>query len=324
MPKIQSGDGRRTPSDLLFGFWYNAARPGPFDGRSRAATPVGAAPIIEGKGTSMSSKNVLLVLLASCLFLFVNSAAADSPKRPSKGLAFLARELPKNGSRWFREGMEWLRQREFVEMILAILDGSQMGPGEGWFHDGQSRYNWNWLAQRCGVDPEDGAITMKEWKGSPELFKRLDRDQSGEITAADFDWSQRSPFVRQTMEASRLFYKFDQNSNGRVSRREWENLFTKLAKGKEYFTPEDLRELFKQPPSAKKKGKDKKGQSGMPSPKVFLKGLLTGELGSFYEGPAIGQRAPAFKLPTHDGTKEIALSQFRGKKPVVLIFGSFT
>ncbi len=221
-----------------------------------------------------------------------------------------------------RDSLGWLCQREFVEMVLAVLGGSQLGPGEGWFHPGQSRYDWKWLADRCGVDA-DGKITRAEWKGPADLFERLDRDGDGAISAADFDWSERSPFVRQAMEASRLFYKFDSNSNGKVSRREWDNLFNKLAKGKDYFTPEDLRELFKQPPPPKK-DKNKSRPPGMPTPGTFLFGLLTGELGSPFEGPAIGQRAPAFKLATHDGKKELSLGQFRGQKPVVLIFGSFT
>jgi len=55
-----------------------------------------------------------------------------------------------------------------------------------------------------------------------------------------------------------------------------------------------------------------------------MKGLLDGELGSSHEGPAIGDDAPDFTLKTQDGKRQIRLSQFRGQKPVVLVFGSFT
>jgi peroxiredoxin len=51
---------------------------------------------------------------------------------------------------------------------------------------------------------------------------------------------------------------------------------------------------------------------------------LSGELGSFFEGPDVGQRAPDFALRTQDGKQSIRLSQYRGVKPVVLVFGSFT
>jgi alkyl hydroperoxide reductase subunit AhpC len=56
----------------------------------------------------------------------------------------------------------------------------------------------------------------------------------------------------------------------------------------------------------------------------MLRMLLTGELGSFEPGPALGEPAPDFTLTTHDGKQTVTLSDSRGKKPVVLIFGSFT
>ena len=62
----------------------------------------------------------------------------------------------------------------------------------------------------------------------------------------------------------------------------------------------------------------------MPSLATLLKGLFSGEIGSFHEGPSVGRLAPDFTLRTFDGDKSIRLARFRGKKPVVLIFGSFT
>ena len=38
----------------------------------------------------------------------------------------------------------------------------------------------------------------------------------------------------------------------------------------------------------------------------------------------VGQLAPDFSLPTIDRSREVALSSFRGKKPVALVFGSYT
>jgi hypothetical protein len=37
-----------------------------------------------------------------------------------------------------------------------------------------------------------------------------------------------------------------------------------------------------------------------------------------------GEAAPDFRLPKLDKTGEVALSDFRGKSPVVLVFGSYT
>jgi len=41
-------------------------------------------------------------------------------------------------------------------------------------------------------------------------------------------------------------------------------------------------------------------------------------------GPNLGQEAPDFTLRTLDGEGTVKLSDFRGKKPVVLVFGSYT
>lgn len=38
----------------------------------------------------------------------------------------------------------------------------------------------------------------------------------------------------------------------------------------------------------------------------------------------VGDMAPEFRLKSLDKTSEVALSDFRGKSPVVLIFGSYT
>lgn len=42
------------------------------------------------------------------------------------------------------------------------------------------------------------------------------------------------------------------------------------------------------------------------------------------KAPAAGEQAPDFTLATLDGKKKITLSSFRGNKPVILIFGSYT
>ena len=38
----------------------------------------------------------------------------------------------------------------------------------------------------------------------------------------------------------------------------------------------------------------------------------------------VGQAAPDFELPTVDGSARVRLSSFRGSRPVVLVFGSYT
>src|SRR5437660_6184513 len=121
---------------------------------------------------------------------------------------------------------------EGLEMVRAILDGSQMGPGEGWFHSGKSRYSWDWLAENYDAD-KDGKITRKEFPGDDALFARLDRNHDGVLTADDFDWSDNSPFLQKMGMARGLFSMLDANSNGRISRSEWEAFFKKAAKDKD-------------------------------------------------------------------------------------------
>jgi hypothetical protein len=218
---------------------------------------------------------------------------------------------------------EWLRQcrprvPEIVEMLWALATGGDLEGGVGWFHSGQSRYDWDWLAAHYDA-AHDGEITREEFKGPADLFDRLDRDGDGVLTAEDFDWSSDSKFLKESRPISKWFRAIDGNSNGRISQGEWQEFFAKAAKGKDYITPEDLR-LMLQPPEKK----DDKKSDDEPSPLILLKGFATGELGSYHEGPAVGQPAPEFALRTQDGREEYRLSQFRGRKPVVLIFGSFT
>jgi peroxiredoxin len=38
----------------------------------------------------------------------------------------------------------------------------------------------------------------------------------------------------------------------------------------------------------------------------------------------VGDQAPDFELPLLDRTRQVRLSAFRGDRPVVLVFGSYT
>jgi hypothetical protein len=227
---------------------------------------------------------------------------------------------------------------ESVEMFTAVANGSDMGPGEGWFHAGQSRYGWEWLAARYKVK-RGGSVTRQQFQGPDELFDRLDRNHDGALAADDFDWSPSSPYAMQAGLAGQFFRNLDKNSNGKVSREEWEAMFATLAGDKGYLTADDLRNALypprpatpppgsgTQPPNASPGTQAPSASAGTsqgPSPLVLFSGLCSGELGSPFEGPGVNQAAPDFTLKTEDGQKQVALSELRGK-PVVLVFGSFT
>src|SRR5262249_10039373 len=164
-----------------------------------------------------------------------------------------------------------------------------------------------------------GRIIAAEFGGPADLFAALDRDGDGAITADDLDWSENNPYFRQLAMAQQMLRRADANGNKKVSKDEWAKLFDELAKGKQYLEAEDLRRLLF-PPLAPRSP----GGGGMPSKEVLLFGLLTGEIGSGAEGPKLNAPAPNFTLKSPDGKTTITLSDYKGKKPVALIFGSFT
>jgi hypothetical protein len=245
----------------------------------------------------------------------------DQPPHPERQLADATARIL-----WFGTDHPLVAQSESAAMLAAIVKGGSMGDGDGWFRPGSSRYGWPWLAARHGIGATE-RITRSAWRGPPEIFDRLDRNHDGDLTAADFDWSETAAATREERIYRQWFSKIDADANGKISRKEWESLFEKLAAGKDYLNVDDLRQAFPMPSAiASSKGPKKSAKQGMTEEfrQTLLKGLFQSELGSPFEGPRIGQDAPDFTLPTHDGKHKITLSDYRGSKPVVLIFGSFT
>ncbi|MFO0966100.1 MAG: hypothetical protein U0793_11030, partial [Gemmataceae bacterium] len=129
--------------------------------------------------------------------------------------------------------------------------------------------------------------------------------------------------------------RFDPGRTGRIAAKDFAGppaWFARLDRdGDGVITPDDLDWSRPSPSKEKGKGKeekaagkDEKGKAGKASKDVWQRCLLLGDLGSPFEGPRVDVEAPDFTLPTQDGKKQITLSDFRGKKPVVLVFGSFT
>jgi hypothetical protein len=258
----------------------------------------------------MSASRTFPLALLAALCLAPAAPAAEPPRSGDTFLSPFARALTP-------PVVKQLGRVEGVEMLLTILSGEIPDAGTGWFHPAQSKYDWKWLAGRFDAN-RDGVITRDEFTGPKELFDRLDRNRDGKLTPDDFDWSDRSPYWREANLANRLFRRADADGNGRVTAEEWQALFKKAADGKDALTPDDLRLLLFPPPSPPPP------PSEMPSRLTLLHGLLSGEIGSVSEGPRVGQPGPDFTLSTQDGKTTISLSQYVGKKPVVLVFGSFT
>jgi hypothetical protein len=252
-----------------------------------------------------------------CLALLVGVAPAAEPQ-PSATRP--APSKPHDPVPWWVPSP--YRDTEFTRMFFAILSEPIMsiGPGKGWFGPSQSRYSWEWVAKQHGVLPT-AELSEEKFAGSPELFAVLDRDKNGVLRADDFDWSDDAPFVRQTEQARRWLDRADKNSDRKLTRDEWDALFNRAASGKDYLTVDDVRRLLF-PAAPARPSSPPPGM--MPSTATLLIGLLSGEIGSSRPGPAVGDLAPDFTLKTPDGKETIQLANFRGKKPVVLVFGSFT
>lgn len=230
---------------------------------------------------------------------------------------------------------DWKDRPEWAEMAVSILKDNQMGMGGrgGWFGRGVSRYRWTWLQKRFDNDPADGKIKRSEMKNMifDGDFERLDRNGNGVISEKDLDWSGGNPVLVEWSPVNEIFFQLDEDSNGRLTMQELKAFFDKAAGDFEFITPEDLHNALKlsKPPTG--------NQNRQLSPEVrwkMLKRLLNGELGDLEPGPDLNQPAPDFNLPliTHNDDKTelvstdrfVKLSDSRGKRPVVLIFGSFT
>ena len=49
-----------------------------------------------------------------------------------------------------------------------------------------------------------------------------------------------------------------------------------------------------------------------------------GRSARYDKAPKVGAVAPIFNLATFDGKRKVSLESFRGKRPVILFFGSYT
>jgi hypothetical protein len=205
------------------------------------------------------------------------------------------------------------QRSEALRMLVTVQRGEKLASGVGWYDPSRWRYDWAWLAGRFDAN-RDGQVTRAELAVEPDLYPRLDRDRSGVVTRDDLDWSEQSAWVRRDEQALIVFRTIDRDGDGRATEAELQAYFKRLAGEKGYLNTEDLRGAL-----GVERGGGKKANQ-----ELWLRCLIEGDLGSPFPGPRVDELAPDFTLATEDGKKTVTLSDYRGKKPVVLIFGSFT
>jgi hypothetical protein len=114
-----------------------------------------------------------------------------------------------------------------------------------------------------------------------------------------------------------LVSRLDGDTNGQVTMEELSRFFERADREKTSFiNAEDILEALKD--------EEPLVPEQHPSDSQLLSMFFSGQLGWFEEGPKLGDLAPDFTLEKHDQSGKITLSDFQEKKPVVLIFGSFT
>ncbi|MBI1901657.1 MAG: hypothetical protein HYS13_11185 [Planctomycetia bacterium] len=257
-------------------------------------------------------------------------APADNVKDPA---AALLSKLSPDNMRAVAEMLDrdWKDKPEWAEMAVAVLRGDEMRVGSGWWRPSTKRYDWKWLRANFDADA-DGTVSAEEFVAQcpsdltailpkDKLFERLDKDYSSQLAPDDFDWFSRQiiPDPRRMM-GDYMFLMLDADGNGRVTPDELQEFFKQSDQGAQGFlTPEDLSQTIARAISSS----GGRGGGGPDSADV-VRMFFGGELGTFEAGPNVGDLAPDFTLPTHDGSRTFTLSESRGKRPVILIFGSFS
>ena len=205
---------------------------------------------------------------------------------------------------------------EAEAMLHSILEGSMMGPDDGWFRlaRSQSRFTWEIVEPQYDANG-DQRIAREEFPGSDADFQRLDRDGDGMLSRTDFD---RSESATARTPGAMLFYQADRDGNGKVTREEFASVFDAFdQENLGYLALDDLRYEFDA--EASRRPARRKG----PTRDVLIKGLYRQEIGSLQPGPHLDEHAPDFTLKTLGG-EEVTLSKVIGERPVVLVFGNFT
>ena len=161
-----------------------------------------------------------IAIVSACLALSVFAGASFAADPPTKS--------PTAASPPGRRAIDqlenaWPGHPEWLAMLVDILEGSQLGPDDGWFRKAKAQTRHTWDSTRPRLDKDgDGRVSRAEFPGPVADFGRLDRDHDAFLTASDFDFSAHALAPSPGMM---LFYRADRDGNGKVTREEFDASF---------------------------------------------------------------------------------------------------
>ena len=217
---------------------------------------------------------------------------------------------------------------------------------------------WKALAAKHDAN-QDNRITVEEYTRGEERFRTLDRNSDGALTVEDFEQTGRGGMSTGWM-ARRIARVADADHDGKVTQDEWKQFLDSLKVDEQGVL--DAQQLGASLSmgggggSAPVRGGGAAGGRGGLPPNMLqsldrdgdgrlqrediasifgqldadASGVIeSGELGSTVRtassAPQQGDAAPDFELPyADDKAKTVRLSSFAGKRPVALVFGSYT
>jgi len=249
-----------------------------------------------------------------------------------------------------------MRSRILVPLSLAAAACQGPSPtdaGRAPLSFGGSR--WEYLAATYDGNG-DSRIDPEEYGRGEGAFANLDADQDGTITAADFPAGRgnTSELLAQAIfhscfhsdedrevlspgEPEETLRAFDDDGDGALDREEFEymrsekdippysNVMTLMIGARPEF--DLLRDAIDQDGDQKLSAAelaDYHENTYDPSIAQVARGFSEEELARRSSGPAPGEPAPDFCLSPPDGGASVRLSSFAGRRPVALIFGSYT
>ena len=229
--------------------------------------------------------------------------------------------------------------------------------------DGSYDSTWGYLEMKYDRDG-DGVIVPAEYDRKGGNFERLDRDGDGVVTPSDFEGGEDMGQTITDMEARRMVVEYFQDGDDPEQLAVYELMaaaeaydtdgdwvveegeFRAQADERRQAPPDDDMRRFTaglDPWAGLVNGLDADGDGALAFAEFesFFKDRDDGddvwyldasgqpmdasaERGEPVSGPRVGTMAPDFTLAPPEGGEPVTLSDFRGDRPVALIFGSYT